>query len=349
MVVRVRREQRFHPYAPFLYGPDSDVYDPAWVTLRAAGVLVTGSTRGVDGTGERMDGMGVSGTRTDQAAAADSTGQAVGLSEEEDESAAVLRAVGHVVKACRERAGLTQAELGAAIGYGAELVSSVERGRRAPQPEFLEATDRALDTGGTLAALKKDVAEARYPKKVRDLAKLEAEAVELGAYANAVIHGLLQTEEYARALYGNRRPAYTEDEIDRFVAARLSRQSIFDRKPLLTISLVHDELTLRRPIGGTMVMRRQLERLLEVGRLRHVDIQVMPTAREEHAGLAGGFQVLKMGDGATVGQIEAQAYSRVITDPKSARLLDSQYGIIRSQALTPRESQSFIEKVLGET
>ncbi|WP_367123528.1 Scr1 family TA system antitoxin-like transcriptional regulator [Streptomyces phytohabitans] len=293
--------------------------------------------------------MGVSGTRTDQAAAADSTGQAVGLSEEEDESAAVLRAVGHVVKACRERAGLTQAELGAAIGYGAELVSSVERGRRAPQPEFLEATDRALDTGGTLAALKKDVAEARYPKKVRDLAKLEAEAVELGAYANAVIHGLLQTEEYARALYGNRRPAYTEDEIDRFVAARLSRQSIFDRKPLLTISLVHDELTLRRPIGGTMVMRRQLERLLEVGRLRHVDIQVMPTAREEHAGLAGGFQVLKMGDGATVGQIEAQAYSRVITDPKSARLLDSQYGIIRSQALTPRESQSFIEKVLGET
>ncbi|AXK35129.1 XRE family transcriptional regulator [Streptomyces armeniacus] len=294
--------------------------------------------------------MGVNGTtRTERAAATDSTGQAVGLSEAEDESAAVLRAVGRVIKSCRERAGLTQTELGSAIGYGYEQVSSVERGRRAPQPEFLEAADRALDTGGMLAALKKDVAEARYPKKVRDLAKLEAEAVELGAYANAVVHGLFQTEEYARALYCNRRPAYTEDEIERYVAARMSRQDIFDRRPLPTLTFVQDEVTLRRPIGGAMVMRRQLERLLEIGQLRNVDIQVMPTDREEHAGLGGAFQVLRMGDGGTVVRVEAQAYSQSITVPKSARVLESQYGIIRSQALTPRESQSFIEKVLGET
>ncbi|CAO0826338.1 Transcriptional regulator OS=Streptomyces microflavus OX=1919 GN=Smic_49570 PE=4 SV=1 [Streptomyces microflavus] len=93
--------------------------------------------------------------------------------------------------------------------------------------------------------MKKDVEEARYPRKVRDLAKLEAEAIELGAYAGVVIHGLLQTEEYARALYAQRRPAYAEDDIERLVTARMARQVVFDRPaPLLT--LVQEEATLRR-------------------------------------------------------------------------------------------------------
>ena len=93
----------------------------------------------------------------------------------DEESAAVLRTVGKVVKMCRERKGLTQAELGAAIGYSEEQVSSVERGRRAPKGQFLEAADQVLGAGGLIAGLRKDVEEARYPKKVRDLAKLEAE------------------------------------------------------------------------------------------------------------------------------------------------------------------------------
>ena len=88
-----------------------------------------------------------------------------------------------------------------------------------------------LSAGGKLSAMKADVAEARYPKKVRDLAKLEADAVELGAYGNHNIHGLLQTEEYARALFAIRRPVMTADDLDRFVAARLSRQEIFEPDP----------------------------------------------------------------------------------------------------------------------
>ncbi|WP_327728309.1 helix-turn-helix transcriptional regulator [Streptomyces sp. NBC_00487] len=269
---------------------------------------------------------------------------------EDDEAGAVMKTVARQLKLWREAAGLTQAEFGAAIGYGEESVSSVERGRRIPRPEYLDQADEVLGADGKIAAMKRDLAEVRYPKKVRDLKKLEEEAVELCAYNNSVIQGLLQTEEYVRASFATRRPPFKEDELEQQVAARLARQEIFDgTAPLRVFSFVQCESTLRRPIGGTMVMRRQLERLLEIGQLRNVELQVLPLACEDNAGLAGSFRLLRLRDGSTVGHNEVQLVSRVITDPKEAQLLDIRYGIIRAQALTPRESTAFIEKMLGET
>ncbi|MFC8092193.1 Scr1 family TA system antitoxin-like transcriptional regulator [Streptomyces sp. NPDC057301] len=267
---------------------------------------------------------------------------------EDEEAEAVLRTVGRQIRMWREAAGMTQAELGAAIGYGEEMVSSVERGRRIPKPDFLDKADEVLRAGGKLSAMRDDVERARYPKKVRDLAKLEDEAVELGAYANHNMHGLLQTPEYARALFAMRRPALSEEEIDRQVAARMARQRVFERMPAPLLTFVQEEVTLRRPVGGRMVLRQQLEHLLEISALRHVEIQVMPTDREDHAGMGGPIRLLKLQDGKTLGHSEAQLHSRVISDPREVQTLDMRYGMIRAQALTPRESLAFIEKVLGE-
>ncbi|MEU9764078.1 DUF5753 domain-containing protein, partial [Streptomyces sp. NPDC047985] len=232
---------------------------------------------------------------------------------------------------------------------GENQVYKVEGGKRIPKPEFLDRADQVLGAGGKIAAMKKDLREARYPKKVRDLANLERAAVEMGAYTTDVVHGLLQTEEYARALYRARRPAYTEEEVDRLVAARMARQSVFGRCPAPLVTFVQEEATLRRPIGGRMVLRRQLERLLELSALRHVEVQVMPTDSEEHAGLAGAHRVLKLSDGTAVGHNEVQLTSRLITNPKEVQILEMRYGLIRAQALTPRLSRTFIEKLLGET
>ncbi|MFQ6852301.1 helix-turn-helix transcriptional regulator [Streptomyces sp. 35M1] len=267
----------------------------------------------------------------------------------EDDSGAVIAAVGRQIKLWREAAGLRAAELGLIIGYSENLVFKVEGGRRIPKPEFLDRTDDAVGANGKVSAMKKDVEEARYPRKVRDLAKLEAEAVELGAYAGVVIHGLLQTEEYARALYAQRRPAYTEDDIERLVAARMARQVVFDRRPAPLLTFVQEEATLRRRTGGRMVLRRQLEHLLEISQLRHVEIQVMPLDAEEHAGLGGSHRILKLKDGKTVGHNEVQLISGLITDPRQVQILEMRYNLIRSQALTPRLSREFIEKLLGET
>lgn len=269
--------------------------------------------------------------------------------EPEDDSGAVIAAVGRQIRLWREAAGLRPAELGELIGYSENLVYKVEAGTRIPKPEFLDKSDKALGAGGKISAMKQDVAEARYPKKVRDLTKLEADAVELGSYASGVIDGLLQTEAYARALYQERRPAYAEEQVDRLVAARMARQSIFERRPSPLLTFVQEEATLRRPTGGKNVLRGQLQHLLELASLRHVEIQVMPTETEEHAGLGGSHEVLKLRDGTAVGHNEVQLTSRLISDPKEVQILEMRYGMIRAQALTPRLSRTFIEKLLGET
>ncbi|WP_189413811.1 helix-turn-helix domain-containing protein [Streptomyces griseoviridis] len=269
---------------------------------------------------------------------------------DDEESAAVLRTVGKIIKAFRERKGMTQAELGAAVGYSEEQVSSVERGRRAPSPKFLEAADRVLDAGGLITGLKKDVEEARYPKKVRDLAKWEGEAVEICAYDNSVVNGLLQTEEYLKAVFGSRRPAFSEEEVERLVAARLARQGIIGGNGMApAFNFVHDEAALRRPVGGRMVLRRQLERLLEIGQMRNVEIQVLPMESEDNAGLDGPFHLLRLKEGTTVGHSDIQLVSRLISDRREVQILELRYGIIRAQALTPRQSLAYIEKLLGET
>ncbi|MGW0629544.1 helix-turn-helix domain-containing protein [Streptomyces sp. NPDC002758] len=269
---------------------------------------------------------------------------------DDEESAAVLRTVGKVIKMCRERKGLTQAELGTAIGYSEEQVSSVERGRRAPKGQLLEAADRVLDVGGLIAGLQKDVEHARCPKKVRDLAKLEADTVELCAFDNSVVNGLLQTNDYMRAVFGSRRPAFPEEELERLVAARLARQEVVDGKQMSTaFSFVHDEAALRRPVGGKMVLRRQLERLLEIGQMRNVEIQVLPLGCEDNAGLDGHFHLLRLKEGSTLGHVDMQLTSRLISDRKAVQVLELRYGTIRAQALPPRESLAYIEKLLGET
>ncbi|MBW5481035.1 helix-turn-helix domain-containing protein [Streptomyces bambusae] len=250
----------------------------------------------------------------------------------------------------REAGGFDRAQFGARMGYSTELLYKIERGTRIPRPEFLDKADEILGAKGKISAMKVDVQKARYPKKVRDLAKLEAKAFEIGEYADAVVPGLLQTEEYARALYALRRPAYGEDELERLVSAQMARQDVIRQHPAPLLNVVQEEAVLRRPIGGKMVLRRQLEHLLDVGRnARHVEIQVMPTNVEEHAGLAGSLQLMRLNDGTTVGHNEVQLVSRVITEPKHVQLLEMRYGMIRAQALTPRESLTFIEKVLGET
>jgi len=241
------------------------------------------------------------------------------------------------------------ADFAKVVGYGEDMVYKIESGRRIPRPEFLDKADAVLSAGGLLAAMKEDVAKVRYPKRVRELAQLEAKAVELQLYDPLNVHGLLQTPEYARALLEMRRPAYTEDVVERGVAARVARKSVFERDPAPEISFIQDEWTLRRPLGGRKVLRRQLEHLLQVQQLRNVELQVMPMDCEEHAGVDGSIEVLKFADGSAVGRSPVVANGRPVDEPRQLRILELRYGIIRAQALTPRESTTFIEQLLGAT
>ncbi|MCV2461428.1 helix-turn-helix domain-containing protein [Streptomyces sp. ICN988] len=262
---------------------------------------------------------------------------------------AVITTVGRQLKLRREAAGMRAGDFGVAVGYGEDLVYKVEGGKRIPRQEYLDRADEVLGAGGLISAAWEDVKKVRYPKKVRELGKLEAKAVEIALYECHIVPGLLQTRDHARAVIGAAQPPYSPDDVERMVAARLARQTVFEREPAPALSFVLEEGPLRRPIGGTMVWREQLERLLELGRLHNVVLQVMRTGCDTHSGLDGRIELLKFPDGTAVGRSDGAFNNRPVTEPRHLRILELRYGTIRAQALSPGESLAFIEQLLGET
>src|SRR5690606_23456121 len=144
---------------------------------------------------------------------------------------AVITTVGRQLKLRREAAGLRAAEFGRIVGYGEDMVYKSEGGKRIPRQEFLDKADEVLSAGGLIAAAWEDVKRVRYPKTVRHIAKLEGRAVEIGVYVCNSISGLLQTPEHARAVIGAAQPPYSPDDVERMVAARIARRTVFERDP----------------------------------------------------------------------------------------------------------------------
>ncbi|MGW5276653.1 helix-turn-helix domain-containing protein [Streptomyces sp. NPDC004044] len=271
-----------------------------------------------------------------------------GTRPEDGPGTGVVMAFGRQLKLLRIRAGLERPEFGERVGYAGQSVASFEQGRRIPPPRFIDRADEVLDAGGVLKALKEEVGRAQYPAFFRDMARLEAEAVELCVYDTHVVNGLLQTEEYTRSLLAMRRPLLDEETIELRVTARLARQEIFGRWPAPLLSFVLEETVLCKPLGGKSVLRAQLEQLLLIGQKRNVEIQVMPLDREDNAGVDGPFTVITRKGGEQLTYMEVQGRSSLLTDREEVRFAAARYGIIRSQALSPRETLGYIEKLLGE-
>ena len=124
----------------------------------------------------------------------------------------------------------------------------------------------------------------------------EHTATWIGELELLVVPGLLQTEEYARALMTVH--ALAADKAERFVSSRRVRQQLLDRADTPTLSFIVDESVLLRRIGGPTVMRTQLQRLLDVADRAHVEIRVLPLTLGEHVGLRGPFVLLRF-DGTT--------------------------------------------------
>ncbi|MGW3847098.1 helix-turn-helix domain-containing protein [Streptomyces fagopyri] len=274
--------------------------------------------------------------------------QDAGPRPEDEPGSGVVAAFGRQLKLLRVRAGLERPEFGKLTGYAGQSIASFEQGRRIPSPRFIDRADEVLDAGGVLKALKDEVGRAQYPAFFRDMARLEAGAVGLCVYAAHAVPGLLQTEDYARAVFRMQRPLLDDDVIEQRLAARMVRQDIFTRRPPPLLSFIIEEVVLRKPIGGLTTLREQLEQILLVGQNRNVEIQVMPTDREDHAGLGGPFNLIDTAEGPRIAYTEVQDDSRLYTSAGKIRELEARYGILRSQALTPCESLAFIEELLGE-
>jgi transcriptional regulator with XRE-family HTH domain len=134
------------------------------------------------------------------------------------------------------------------------------------------------------------------PQWFRAYVDLESAAVLIRTYEAQFVPGLLQTEEYMRAVIQGALLDDTADEIEQRVQLRLTRQNLMERPDAPRLWAVVDEAALRRPVGGREVMRAQLEQLIEAAELPNVTLQVLPFAAGAHPAMIGAFSVLRFGD-----------------------------------------------------
>jgi hypothetical protein len=134
------------------------------------------------------------------------------------------------------------------------------------------------------------------PQWFRAYVDLEAAAAQIRTYQGQLLPGLLQTEAYMRALMHSTLRNTSPEEIERRVALRLTRQRLLTRDDGPMLWAVMDEAALRRPVGGSTVLRAQLERLIEATALPRVSLQILPFSTGAHAAMVGAFSVLRFAD-----------------------------------------------------
>jgi len=180
---------------------------------------------------------------------------------------------------------------------------------------------------------------------------LESASSTIRTFEIQFVHGLFQTEDYARAVTLLGHQAAPPDEIERRVGLRVKRQDLLTREGAPRIWSVMDEAVLRRPVGGLTAMRAQLGHLLEVAALPRVTLQVVPFARGGHAGASGSFAILRfeeqyLPDVVYMEQLTGSVYLEQRSDVEHYLAVMDQ---LSSEALTPDETTRFIEQIAKET
>ncbi|MET9499739.1 helix-turn-helix transcriptional regulator [Streptomyces sp. NPDC006552] len=261
-----------------------------------------------------------------------------------DPSASPLDFYGSELRRLREDAGLSQEQLGTCIFCTGSLVGQIETTKRIPTRDFSERADAALGTGGLFSRLLGLVLRSRLPTWFQPYAELEARASYISTYQCQLVHGLLQTEAYARALICMNHPGHVEEQ----VAARMERQRILDRGAPPALWVVLSEAVLLQEVGDPEVMREQLGRLAGFARDPWVKIQVLPFTVGQHAGMLGSFNLLRFDDDPDLFYSESYDQGHMTANPQAIRERSVGYARLQACALAPEESAQMIVRVMEE-
>ncbi|MFD8691886.1 helix-turn-helix transcriptional regulator [Streptomyces sp. NPDC059651] len=261
-----------------------------------------------------------------------------------DPSASPLDYYGWELRRLREAHGLKQGQLGEIIFCTGSLVGQIETTKKIPTRDFSERVDAALGTGGTFSRLMGLVLRSQLPTWFQPYADMEARATYISTYQAQLVYGLLQTEEYARAVLATGMP----DDLEGLLAARMERQRILEReRPPLAWAIL-DEAVLHRPIGGQEVMRAQLLRLLDFATNRWMRIQVLPFAAGEHTSLDGSFNLLRFDDDPDIIYTEDLISGHMTASPDTIREASLRYAHLQAAALSVEDSAALIARVMEE-
>ncbi len=273
------------------------------------------------------------------------------------------RRLGAELRRLREAHSLKLEEVAERLGLAPSTLSRIETGKAPTKSAYLNALLEMYDVDDP-GARKVLVDMAReghrkgwwsiyddvLPSGFDIYVGLEAEASGLRSYETDVVHGLLQTTEYAVAVLRELRPRDTEEQIARVVDLRMERQRLLDQDPPLDLWLILDEGAIRRNIGGAAVMRNQLEHLIQASRWINVTLQILAFEAGAHAGLVGPFSILEFPErtDSDVAYTESVAGMIYLEKDREVRACAEAFDRMRAAALSPAASVELIQRVSRE-
>lgn len=266
-------------------------------------------------------------------------------SRELDPGASTLAFFGAELRRHRTAAGMSQDDLGHAISYSGALVGRVEMAERMPSQDFADRCDEALNTGGFFSRFRNLVKREAFPSWFGPFIEYEEKASKICNWDSRVVPGLLQTEDYARAVMRAGRPREVPEVIERDVAVRMDRQTILARESPPLLWCVIDEAVLRRPVGGAEIMREQLKRLAEAADSTSVVLQVLPFAVTEHPGVDGPLAILESSGEPPVAYAESWRSERLVESASDLADAIMTFDLIRAAALSRGASLDMIRAI----
>lgn len=181
------------------------------------------------------------------------------------------------VQKLRKRLGLTQRAFAKLLHYSQAQVAKVEAGKAPPTMAFAAAMDRAADTGEVYQdILNRMLREAALPEWFGPFIELERQATAITDYSATFVMGMLQTPEYAEAVFRAAQPRETNEQIGERVRERMKRADQLRRSSLTSLWVVIHEGVLRTQVGGLVVMQKQIDYLSQIAQLPQVTLQVLP-------------------------------------------------------------------------
>ncbi|MGW9493184.1 helix-turn-helix domain-containing protein [Streptomyces prasinus] len=244
----------------------------------------------------------------------------------------------------REESGFTQVELGARVFVSGGYIGQFEQAIRKPQLDVARRIDETLRTDGIFERLwRKLIKEQTYTEYFSHAAELERLATEICEYAPAVVPGLLQTREYARAMFLAGNPLATDEYIEELIKGRVDRTRILKDATRPVYWVVAHETVLRASVGGPAVMAHQLDHIAALMRQRTVLLQVLPFSAGAHPAMGKMMWLMEFEDAPPTVYTEGMLSGSLLDEPALVKRIRASYDHIRAAALSPEASLPLIE------
>jgi transcriptional regulator with XRE-family HTH domain len=266
------------------------------------------------------------------------------------------RELGALLRKLRTEKGLTVEQAADRLLFSMSKLSRMETGHGVATPRDIRDL---CDLYGVTEEAERDhlmqlAAEGKrqawwqsYDLGYATYAGLEAEAMSISAFQSSVVHGLLQTADYARAGHEVAMPRLAPDQIDMQIEAKLTRQRVLERDSLSRFAVVLDEAALRRLTGGRQVMTNQLTRILDMSALPNIVVQVLPFELGSHPALESNFTILELPyPSPGVVFVEGMIGSTYLERADDLKRYGEVFSRLQSMALSPKDTRELIAKII---